>query len=125
MKVEGVGSKRNESDRFTGSMVQGRNEFFEVGSGIAVRAGQGRRRFRYWQAVFLPRLLLSGVDILVGGQGGIPFGFQLSFIRRKSVIVSRQHGACSRHRWRRRSSWLLYLTGGGDPAGKTQEQYGK
>ena len=119
MKVKGVGSKGHESDHFTGRMVKGRNEFLRVGGGIAVGAGQAGRRCRHRQTVFLPRLLLPGVNILVGGQDGIPLGFQFSFIRRKRVIVSRQSRACSGYLRRRGSGRRLDLTGGGDPAGKT------
>ena len=121
MKVEGVGGKGHESDHLAGRMVKGRNEFLRIGSGITVRAGQAGRRFRQWQAVFFPRLLLSGVDILVGSQGGIPFRFQLAFIRRKSVIISRQDRACSGYLRCRGSGRRLDLADGGDPAGKTQE----
>ena len=81
MKVEGVGGIRHECDHLTGRMVKGRDEFLRIGGSVAVRAGQVGRRARDRQVAFLSRLLLSGVDILVGCQGGIPFGFQLSLIR--------------------------------------------
>ena len=81
MKIEGVGGIRHECDHLTGRMVQCRNESLRVGSGVAVCAGQVGRRARDRQVAFLSRLLLSGVDILVGCQGRIPFGFQLSLIR--------------------------------------------